>query len=187
MELDAFEGQGAVAHAHDDAGFGARGDLEFVGHGRGVDREGVIAGDSQRRGDAFEHAAPVVGDDGGLAVHEFGCVPHGRAEQLAQGLMAQAHAQHRDLPLGAVGNSLQGRAGALGVAGSGGNEDAVVADLEPRGIHDVVTHDVHNSAQVAQVAHNREDERVVVVDAEDSCHRRSFHVRGRGPFLRPPS
>lgn len=72
--------------------------------------------------------------------------------------------------------------GALGVAGSGGNEDAVVAGLEPRGIHDVVTHDVHNSAQVTQVAHNREDERVVVVNAEDSCHRRSFHVRGRSPF-----
>ena len=115
-------------------------------------------------------------------MHEFGCVPHGRAEQLTQGLVAQAHTQHRNAVLGAVGNSLQGSAGALGVTGSGRNEDAVVAGLEPRGIHDVVTHDVHNSAQVAQVSHNREDERVVVVDAEDSCHRRSFHVRGRSPF-----
>ena len=186
-EMDGLEVLRKMRDSHDDAGFGARGDLEFVGHGRGIDREGVVAGDGQWQGDAFEHAAPVVGDDGGLAVHELGCVPHGRAEQLAQGLMAQAHTQHRNAVLGAVGNSLQGRAGALGVTGSGGNEDAVVAGLEPRGIHDVVTHDVHNSAQVAQVAHNREDERVVVVDAEDSCHRRSFHVRGRGPFLRPPS
>ena len=115
-------------------------------------------------------------------MHELGCVPDGCAEKLAQGLMAQAHAQHRDAVFGAVGDGLQGRAGALGVAGSGGDEDAVVAGLEPRGIHDVVTHDVHGRTQVAQVAHDREDERVVVIDAEDSCHRGSFHVRGRGLF-----
>ena len=109
-------------------------------------------------------------------------MPDGRAEKLTEGLVPQAHAQHRDAMLGAVGDGLQGRAGTLGVAGSGGDEDAVVAGLEPRGIHDVVTHDVDGRTQVAQVAHDREDERVVVVDAEDSCHRGSFHVRGRGPF-----
>ena len=96
--------------------------------------------------------------------------------------MPQAHTQHRDAASGAVGDGLQGGAGALGVAGSGGDEDAVVADLEPCGIHDVVAHDVDGRSQVAQVAHDREDERVVVVDAEDSCHRGSFHVRGHGPF-----
>ena len=35
VELDALEGQGAVAHAHDDAGLGGRGNLELLGHGRG--------------------------------------------------------------------------------------------------------------------------------------------------------
>ena len=115
-------------------------------------------------------------------MHKLGRMPDGRAEELTQGLVAQAHAQHRDLALGAVGDGLQGGAGTLGVARSGGNEDAVVACLEPCGIHDIVAHNVHDRAQVAQVAHDREDERVIVVDAEDSCHRRSFHVRGRGPF-----
>ena len=115
-------------------------------------------------------------------MHEFGRMPDGRTEELTQGLVAQAHAQHRDLALGAVGDGLQGGTGALGIAGAGGDEDAVVSGLEPRGIHDIVTHNVHDRAQVAQVAHDREDERVIVVDAEDSCHRRSFHVRGRGPF-----
>ena len=115
-------------------------------------------------------------------MHELGRVPDGRAEKLAEGLVPQAHAQHRDAMLGAVGDGLQGGAGALGVAGSGGDEDAVVAGLEPGGIHDVVAHNIHGRTQVAQVAHDREDERVVVVDAEDSCHRGSFHVRGRGLF-----
>ena len=93
MELDALEGQGAVAHAHDDAGLGGRGDLELVGRGRRVDREGVVAGDGQRRGHALEHAAPVVRDDGGLAVHEFGGVGDGAAECLRDGLVAEAYAQ----------------------------------------------------------------------------------------------
>ena len=115
-------------------------------------------------------------------MHELGRVPDGRAEKLTEGLVPQAHAQHRDAAFGAVGDGLQGGAGALGVAGSGGDEDAVVAGLEPGGIHNVVAHNIHGRTQVAQVAHDREDERVVVVDAEDSCHRGSFHVRGRGPF-----
>lgn len=45
VELDALEGQGAVAHAHDDAGLGGRGDFELVGHGRRVDRQRMVAGD----------------------------------------------------------------------------------------------------------------------------------------------
>ena len=49
-----------MAHAHDDAGLGARGDLELVGHGRRVDSQRVVAGDGQRRGHALEDAAPVA-------------------------------------------------------------------------------------------------------------------------------
>src|SRR5699024_800393 len=102
VELDAEERLLAVLDGHDDAVLGARGHLELLEVERLVDdRQRMVAGHRQRVRAAEEEALLVVGDDRCLAVHEHGRMRHLRAEDLAEGLMAQADAE--DGQIGGLG------------------------------------------------------------------------------------
>jgi hypothetical protein len=98
---------------------------------------------------------------------------HLRAEDLAEGLMAQADAE--DGQIGGLGPGQQGRAdaGLGGDTGPRGQEDSVVGahGLGHIGCRDVVVADhVDLRSELAQIGHERVDEAVVVVDDEDLGH-----------------
>ena len=84
-----------MAQAHDRAVVGLGGDLEHVGHDVAVDDERVVAGRLERVGQAGEHARAVVADQRRLAVHHLGRAHDVAAEDLADALVAEAHAEHR--------------------------------------------------------------------------------------------
>ena len=58
-----------------------------------VDDQRVVAGGLERVGQAGEHAAAVVADQRGLAVHDLGRPHHVAAEDLADALVAEADAE----------------------------------------------------------------------------------------------
>ena len=68
MELHAFDRKLAMAHAHDLAVLGVRGDLERVGHDRRGER--VVAADLEPLRQPREDAVPVVLDDARLPVEQ---------------------------------------------------------------------------------------------------------------------
>src|SRR4029079_2577945 len=98
MELYAFDREAPMPYAHDLAILGGGGDLERFGHGTVLDGERMVAGHRERRGDHREHAAIVVHDGRELAVHHPLGTNDAAAERLPDRLVAQAHAEHRDLP-----------------------------------------------------------------------------------------
>ena len=95
---------------------------------------------------------------------------HLGAEHLAEGLMAQADAEHGHS--GGLRPGQQGRAdsGFGGHAGTRRQEDTVVGG---NGVGDlgggdvVVADDIDVRAELTQIGHERIDEAVVVVDDED--------------------
>ena len=100
------------------------------------------------------------------------------AVDLADALVAEAHAEHRDAA-GEAGDDLVREAGVLGAAGPGADEHAV--GLELLDLVDgerVAAVDQRLGAELAQVLDEVEHERVVVVEDEDP----GGH---RGPTLPP--
>ena len=62
MELHAFDGEVAVAKAHNDAVLAGGSDLEHVGNRTWLDNERVVPGHSQFRVEASKDAPPIVSD-----------------------------------------------------------------------------------------------------------------------------
>ncbi len=97
MELDAFDGQGAMAQAHDDGlavfASGTGGDFELIRQAFFADDERVIARASEGRRQAGEDALAVVFDGTGFAVHELGGADDLATEGCSDGLMAEADAE----------------------------------------------------------------------------------------------
>ena len=172
MELDALNGEGAMAQAHNHgvpiAVFGgAGGDGQFAGERALGHDERVIAGAGERGGQIVEDALAVVIDGAGFAVHEMGGADDLAAEGLADGLVAETDAEDGHFS-GHVANERDENAGLAGCTGAGREQNA----LGPQSFHLldgqlVVAIDLDLCAQFAQVLDQVVGERVVVVEDED--------------------
>ena len=165
VELHAVDRELAVAQAHHDAVLGLRGDLEAVGHeSRATTSEWYRVAVSGS-GEAGEHAGAAVADLGGLAVHHL-LGPHDLAAvDLADALVAEAHAEHRDprSPKSRIASfespASSGRPGPGEIEHRVGLERPHLVEGER-----VVAVDHGLGAELTQVLDEVVDERVVVVD-----------------------
>ncbi len=109
--------------------------------------------------------------------------PHDAASVgLADGLVPEAHAEDRQRPAERA-EQLERDAGLVGGAWARGNEQPVgLLGADPRDVDPVVPVDLHLGAELAEVLHQVEGERVVVVDHQNARSRHaSFGVeRSRG-------
>jgi hypothetical protein len=85
----------AVAQAHDRAVLQPGGDFQAGGQRGAFDDQRMIARGLEGRGQAAEHALSLVVHGAHLAVHDLAGAHHLAAEGLADGLVAEAHAQKR--------------------------------------------------------------------------------------------
>ena len=170
MELDAMDGQLAVAEAHHarsvETGRLAGGvDHEAVGnvlyHERVVARRGI------GRGQSGKDTGAVMGEIARLAVHQP--ATHDRAaEMLADRLVAEAYAEQRLFRLCAGRHEVEADPRLIGCAGAGRDEvSRRVLGQRLFGGDGVVTHHFHLSPQFHQVMDQVEGEAVVIVDDED--------------------
>ena len=133
-----------------------------------VDHQRVVAVDRELPWQAGKHALLVGADDAGLAVHLRLRADDGRAKRRANGLVAQAHAQDRQLA-GKVPDGGHRHARLARRAGAGADAQArELPGLEARvqlvQRHLVVAQRDHLGAQLAEILHDVEGEAVVVVD-----------------------
>src|SRR5947209_20603797 len=96
MKLHAMYRQGLVRSAHHQPVAGLRGDGEFIRKGGAIDHQRMIARGFEGSVDAAEDALALMRDLGELAVHRYRCAHDLAAERLADGLQAEADAEHRD-------------------------------------------------------------------------------------------
>src|SRR5882762_2475555 len=96
MELHALHAELTVAHAHDLAVFRLCRDLQALGQGRPANRKGMIAGRHEWTRQSAKHAEAEMPDRRGFSVDDFTRVHDLAAEDLADRLMSEAHAQYRD-------------------------------------------------------------------------------------------
>ncbi len=97
MELHPMHRQGAVGEAMMSPSSVLRGHVQHVGQGAAIDDERMIARRLEGVVEAAEHGAALVMDRAHLAVHGKRRADHVAAEHLADGLVAQAHAEQRPL------------------------------------------------------------------------------------------
>ena len=97
VELHAVDRPGPVLHAHDLAVVGPGGDLQVVRQAVALHRQAVVAGGGEGVRQAGEDALAVVVDRAGLAVHQGLGADHLAAKGLADGLVAQADAEDRQV------------------------------------------------------------------------------------------
>lgn len=166
VKLNAFDGQGFVAQAHDGAIFQTGGDFEAIGQGFTLHHQGMIAGRKERRGQAVENARSVVMHRTHLAMHNLMATDHTAAKRLANRLMPKADAQQgnasrrrRRMGQGQADASLCGGARAgrqhnhLGAKRHGcGHIQCIIADHA----------DIR--AKFAQIMHQIIGETVIIVD-----------------------
>src|SRR5215468_3417338 len=124
MELHALYGEAPVTEPHDLAVLRPRGDLQLGGEALFLHHEGVIACRLEILGERGEHAPAVVTDARRLAVHLLRRPRHRAPEGLADGLMAEAHAE----------NGCEGVEASDEVEG----DAAVVRGARPRRDHDAL-------------------------------------------------
>lgn len=97
MKLDAPDGQGLVAQAHDFAFGGLGGDFKTVGHAFFFDEEGVVAGGGESLRHVFEDIGALMLDGRGFAVHQSVSAHDLATEVLADGLAAETDAKDGSL------------------------------------------------------------------------------------------
>ena len=172
VKLHAFDVEFAVPHAHDDAVGCFGGYLKAVGHGGPVDDERVVAGGFERGGESGKYAGALVFDERGFAVHDFGGPDDVAAVDLADALVAEAHAEHR-LFASEVGDDVVADARVVGGAGPGADEHGVGVDRDELVEGELVVA-VHDGVcpKLAEVLHQVVDKRVVVVDDKNVGHLR---------------
>ena len=182
VELHAFDGQGLVAHAHDFfngavvvAGPGSH--FQAIGQGVFVDHQAVVTGSLQGIVQAAEHAYIIVVHRRHLAMHHLAGPDDIAAVHLADGLVAQANAQDRQLA-GEVANGVHGDARLIRGARARGNH-------QPLGLQGfnllngdfVVAVYLHVGTQLGQVLHHVVGEGIVVIDHQQ--HNLFLRLNGR--------
>ena len=166
VELHTPDRPALVPHAHQDPVFGPRQRLELVGQFRNVER--VIANGGEGRRNSGEDLGAGVVDAAGPAVHHRRNVVHLAAEQVAEALVTEAHAQHGY-------RCLQNRLSAnpeitLDFRAPGPRRDHDVVEIEVTNLlpgRGIVAHDQGRGAvHLGQVLVEVERERVVVIDQQ---------------------
>ena len=166
VELHAPQRAGAVLEPHHDVVVRPRRHAQVRGHR--ADGQRVVAHGREALRDAVEQAAPVVVDRAQPAVHHLRRVLDRPARDVGERLVAEAHAEHRDV--GALERVQRDAdvALVLGPPGARRDHDVVEAqrlELLPRQL--VVAHDDRLAAvDLAQQVEEVEGEGVVVVDQE---------------------
>src|SRR5262245_43564413 len=97
MELDAFNGKGPVADAHDNVVGGVGTDGEIRGKFCWIDDQGVVAHRWERITQRPEDSLGIVLNLRKLAVHDRGSANNLTAERRADCLVPEANTQERDL------------------------------------------------------------------------------------------
>ena len=93
VELHAPDRELAVAQPHDEAVVRPGGDFQAGGEGVALHHQRMVAGRVERIGQALEHIGAAMEDRRGLAVHQVRGADDAAAEDMADGLMTEAHAQ----------------------------------------------------------------------------------------------
>ncbi|MNH25994.1 hypothetical protein D3C79_860220 [compost metagenome] len=124
----------------------------------------MVAGDGQRVIEASEHALVLVQHRAGLAMHHLAGAHYITTEGLANGLVAQAYAEDRQLA-GKVLDGLQRHTGFSRGARAGGDDNALgVQGFDLGDGQFVIANDLDLCTQLAEVLHDVVGEGVVVVD-----------------------
>src|SRR5512133_2904466 len=164
MKLHALERELPVAHPHGFAVFALSGDFQAIGQAGALDRERMIAGRAERRGQAGEHPLRAVAYVRGLAVHHPARMHDAAAEGLAYRLMPEAYAEYRQ-PAGELADQGDRDAGFAWGARPGGDDDARgVQRRDAFDVDGVVAHHPHLVAEFAEILHQVVGEGIVVVD-----------------------
>ena len=165
MELNAVDGQVAMAEAHDRPVVAGGVDEQAVGNI--LHDERVIARRGKGRRDTNEKPGAVMGDRRCLAVHQT-AAHHAPAEILSDGLMAQTHAQQRLACIGAGTHDVEADPGFIGGAGTGREQERFCAGGHGlSGRHGIIADDFHFGAQFHEIVDEVPGEAVVVVDDKD--------------------
>ncbi|MNZ47220.1 hypothetical protein D3C78_649270 [compost metagenome] len=169
MELHPFYIQGLVPQAHDLVHRtvfkgSPGGHFQALGQGFTLDHQRVVAGHGQRVVEAVKYAQVFVENRAGLAMHDL-AGPHDiTAKGLANGLVAQADTENRQLA-GKVQDSFDGNTGLGRGARTRGNHDALgVQGFDLGDGQFVVANDFNLCTQLAEVLHDVVGEGVVIVD-----------------------
>ena len=155
-----------------------RRDLEHVGQALSLDDQRMIARHLNALGQALEHALAGVADGRQLAVHGLGRADHLAAVDLADGLVAEADAEQRDLAAPALAMRSRQMPASLGVHGPGDSTMAFGPLNDVGGADLVVADDLARSTQLTQVVDEIVGEAVIVIDEDEhalglgSRHRR---------------
>lgn len=102
MELHTVQAEFLRVEGHDDAVLRPRADFERRRKRFALHDERVVAGGREGVRDVAEHPLPVVKDLRGLAVHDLPGADDLAAKRFADGLMAEADAEQRDVALRGV-------------------------------------------------------------------------------------
>ena len=173
MKLDSVDRIPPVAEGHELAGMigvvAPRADFQFVGQRVLGDDEAVVTRGLERVWQAEKNSSPVVPNRGDLPVHQPIGPDHPAVIDLADALMSQTNAEHRDLRP-EMGDDLLGKSGLVGSTRAGRNDDAFrperldLPDRDPV----VAGHvDVESGVDLTQPLHQVVRERIVVVEYED--------------------
>src|SRR5712691_1290873 len=165
VELHAVGRVPDVAQAHHGAVVRPCGHHEIVGDRYPLDDQRVIPRRLERVGDARHDAGVVVADPRSLAVGRH-VADDLCAEDLAQALMAEAHAEDRDLP-GELFDRLVGDARVVRCPGTGRDDDAVVTgELPDRDL--IVAEHRGLDSELSEILDEVVREGVVVVDDREA-------------------
>ncbi len=185
MKLDSLGGEPAVAHAHHGVAV-VRGALELV-RKVGIDHQRVVAPGHERRLDPLEDGATVVGDLRRLSVHGLAAY-HAAAERLGHRLVAEADPEHRNPGLGEASYRLH-RHPRLGRRAGARRDDHLLRAGGQQLVDGcgVVAHHLWLGSHLAQILHEVERERVVVVDHQDAHQAQSgcAHASSIAPNTAP--
>ena len=169
MELHAIDRIVAMLEAHDDSILGLGGDLQMIRQRFSVDDQRVITGRDERIRQSLEDPLAIVLDERCLAMHQLRSADHISAEGIANRLMSETHAQHRNLA-GHMLDDPDRNPGLARRAWSRGNDHAIElgahrVDFVERDL--VVAAHHHIRAELGQELVEIEGERVVVVDEQN--------------------
>src|SRR5438552_11790192 len=167
MELHAVARVPDVAQYHYRSVVCPRRDNEVRRNARPFDDQRVVARRLERFAHAGQHTRVVVVDPRRLAVRRF-VADHLSAEDLPDALMAQAHAQDRDLAAERA-HCFVGDARVVGSSWSGRDDDAIEL-CQLVHAHLVVAKDRGLGAELGHVLDEVVGERVVVVDHCEARH-----------------